>query len=54
MRPPLAQDRLTELADGRYRLELKSVWKDGTRAVIYEPMQLIDAWSLRFRHRDRT
>jgi len=40
-RPPLAQDRLTELADGRYRLELKSVWKDGTRAVTYDPQQLI-------------
>ena len=40
-RPPLAQDRLTEQPDGRYRLELKSVWKDGTRAVTYDPMQLI-------------
>jgi hypothetical protein len=40
-RPPLAQDRLTELPDGRYRLELKSAWKDGTRAVTYDPMQLI-------------
>ena len=40
-RPPLAQDRLTELPDGRYRLELKSAWKDGTRAVTYDPQQLI-------------
>jgi Putative transposase/Transposase zinc-binding domain len=40
-RPPLAQERLTELPDGRYRLELKSAWKDGTRAVTYEPMQMI-------------
>jgi hypothetical protein len=34
-RPPLSQDRLELRSDGR--LELKSVWRDGTRAVVFEP-----------------
>ena len=40
-RPPLSHDRLTELADGRLRLEFKKPWRDGTCAVVLSPMDLI-------------
>jgi hypothetical protein len=40
-RAPLAQDRLELREDGRYQLTLKSVWKDGTRALLFEPHDLI-------------
>src|SRR5262249_55569568 len=33
-RPPLSQERLTRRADGRLELELKRVWRDGTRALV--------------------
>ena len=41
LRPPLAQDRLEERADGLLQLTLKRVWKDGTRALLLEPNELI-------------
>jgi hypothetical protein len=40
-RPPLAQDRLHELPDGRVRLELKAPWADGSTAFVLEPLDLI-------------
>jgi hypothetical protein len=40
-RPPLAQERLTRRADGRLELELKKVWRDGTRALVLEPFDLL-------------
>jgi hypothetical protein len=40
-RPPLAQDRLTRLPDGRVQLVLKSVWRDGTAAILLDPLDLI-------------
>ena len=40
-RPPIAQDRLSELPDGRITLQLKTPWTDGTTHVIYEPLDLI-------------
>ena len=40
-RPPLAQDRLEQRPDGRLELALKSVWKDGTRAIFLEPHDLV-------------
>jgi hypothetical protein len=40
-RPPLSQERLTELPDGRLRLELKRAWADGTTAVLLSPDDLI-------------
>src|SRR5206468_3947106 len=40
-RPPIAQDRLTERTDGTLELALKSVWKDGTRAVVFSPEDLV-------------
>jgi hypothetical protein len=40
-RPPVAQDRLERLADGRLELSFKRPWKDGTRAVVLEPDDLM-------------
>jgi hypothetical protein len=40
-RPPLALERLSRRADGRLELALKSVWKDGTRAVVPDPHDLL-------------
>ena len=40
-RPPVAQDRLEQRADGRLELTLKSTWKDGTRAILLEPHDLL-------------
>jgi len=37
-RPLLAQDRLEEHGDGRVRYEFKSAWKDGTCAVLLDPL----------------
>jgi len=40
-RPPLSQERLERRADGSIELFLKHAWKDGTRAVVLEPDDLI-------------
>ncbi|MFO0567388.1 MAG: transposase, partial [Polyangiaceae bacterium] len=40
-RPPFSQDRLELRPDGRVELTLKSVWRDGTRAVVYEPLDFL-------------
>ena len=37
----MAQDRLEQRPDGRLELVLKSVWKDGTRAILLEPEDLV-------------
>jgi hypothetical protein len=36
-RPPIAQERLEQLADGTIRYELKKAWRDGTRFVVFQP-----------------
>jgi hypothetical protein len=41
MRPPLSQERLHGRTDGRLQLELKNVRKDGTRALVLEPEDLL-------------
>lgn len=41
MRPPLSQERLQWRPDGRLELTLKNVWKDGTRALVLEPFELL-------------
>jgi hypothetical protein len=41
MRPPLSQERLEWRSDGRLELTLKNVWKDGTRALLLEPHELL-------------
>jgi len=41
MRPPLSQERLEWRTDGSLELTLKNVWKDGTRALVLEPFDLL-------------
>jgi hypothetical protein len=41
-RPPLANDRLEQRADGRYVLRLKSRWRDGTTHLLFEPIELME------------
>ena len=40
-RPPVAQDRLERLADGRIEIAFKRPWKDATRAIVLEPDDLM-------------
>ena len=40
-RPPIAQDRLEKLPDGRLRYRLKKRWVDGTHSIVLEPMDLM-------------
>ena len=42
LRPALAVHRLTRLEDGRYRYGFKAPWSDGTVALIFEPMELVE------------
>jgi hypothetical protein len=41
-RPPLANERLEELPDGRLALRLKTRWRDGTTHILMERSELID------------
>lgn len=41
-RPPVATERLSEMADGRLLYQLRHRWKDGTTHVAFEPLELID------------
>ncbi len=40
-RPPIAQDRLEEQPGGKLRYTFKKAWKDGTVAIVLEPLDLI-------------
>ncbi len=40
-RPPVAQDRLERRADGKLELSFKRAWRDGTRALVFEPADMI-------------
>jgi len=42
LRPPLAEDRLRRLGDGRVRVELKGAWRDGTTHLLFEPLELLE------------
>ena len=42
LRPPFAQERLRLRADGRVGLELKQAWHDGTRQLVFEPLELLE------------
>ena len=42
LRPAVAQDRLRLLADGRVALTLKTAWADGTRYLVFEPLELLE------------
>ena len=41
-RPPLAKGRLEERADGMLVLRLKRVWANGTSALLFRPMELLE------------
>jgi hypothetical protein len=42
LRPPLAQDRVRLRADGRILLTLKTVWRDGTAQLLFEPIEFME------------
>ena len=42
LRPAVAQDRLRLLGDGRVLLTLKTAWADGTRHLLFEPLELLE------------
>jgi hypothetical protein len=41
LRPPISHDRLSLLDDGRVRVELKTPWRDGTRYLVFHPLDFI-------------
>ncbi len=41
-RGPISNERLSLLPDGRLRYKLKRRWRDGTKAVIYEPLEFME------------
>jgi hypothetical protein len=47
LRPPFAQERLRRRRDGRIALELKTPWHDGTRELVFEPLELLEAMTPR-------
>jgi len=42
LRPPFAQERLRLRDDGRVALELKTAWHDGTRELVFEPLEFLE------------
>jgi hypothetical protein len=42
LRPPVAQDRLRLLDDGHIVLTLKTAWADGTRQLVFAPLELLE------------
>jgi hypothetical protein len=42
LRPPIAQERLSRTPDGRVLLTLKTEWSDGTTALLFEPIELLE------------
>ena len=40
-RPPIATERLTQRSDGRVVYGLRRHWKDGTSAVVFDPLDFI-------------
>ena len=42
LRPPVSEKRLKRLNNGDVILELKSEWSDGTRAMLFKPMEFIE------------
>jgi len=42
LRPPVAQDRLRRMGDDRILLTLKTPWADGTRHLLFAPMELLE------------
>ena len=42
LRPPFAQERLRLRGDGRIALELKTAWRDGTRELVFDPLEFLE------------
>jgi hypothetical protein len=42
LRPPVGDDRLEALPDGRYRLRLKTAWRDGTSHLLLSGHELLN------------
>jgi hypothetical protein len=42
LRPPFAQERLRLRSDGRVALELKRAWHDGTKELVFEPLEFLE------------
>jgi hypothetical protein len=42
LRPPLAQDRVRLRADGRLLVDLKTVWRDATAPLLFEPIEFME------------
>ncbi len=42
LRPPFAQERLRLRRDGRVALELKTAWRDGTRELVFDPLEFLE------------
>jgi hypothetical protein len=42
LRPPFAQERVRLRSDGRVALELKTAWHDGTRELVFEPLEFLE------------
>ncbi|MGF1465526.1 MAG: transposase [Sandaracinaceae bacterium] len=42
LRPPVSDDRLEALPDGRYRLRLKTAWRDGTSHLLLSAHELLN------------
>jgi len=42
LRPPVAQEALEPTAQGRVLLRLRRPWRDGTRAIRFEPSELLE------------
>lgn len=41
LRPPMSEQRLSRMPDGRVLLRLKRPWADGTRALRFEPLDFL-------------
>jgi len=41
LRPPVAQDALERMPDGRVLLKIRRPWSDGTRGLVFEPLALL-------------
>ena len=41
LRPPLATERLEELPDGRLKYAFRHPWRDGTAAIIMDPLDFL-------------
>ncbi len=42
LRPPIAENRLKKINNGEILFEMKTTWGDGTRAILFTPLELIE------------